>query len=519
LLSRNGLYTYRKNNLVGKSNVGQYSLSQIYHTLFQQVGSYIDKERTETTDYDTFFKQILRKGGRVPHNTIGGNISLSGKYTEDDVDLITEIINQAVGGSVDMTADQFLAQLRFTEQRGPVAMTMIRAGVPLDTVVALINQPIVDKYISLLNDVGANNLLNEYRAEQILEQIPASDRGEIIRVDRLWDNIKNPKGAKDQRAIFNEFLHWAVLSDQVFQVQQGINYDRSKFNDPALIGVKATKRERALNNNVITNIDKILDTQFLGNISDNLDNVRGILSTFMAFESGQVREVINNIISKHTQPGQFMPQEEVQSLVFKIKSHLINYLLQTQENPTNGKPPLSTRLPEMLIDSDTSVANRVYQVFKKLKYNFSELGQSLNNFAPTSTIKGAPINLALHKRGQDVNTENAITNKIRDFRDSVKFGDDLEDAINGETLYKDFIKLSLIQSGIENSPISYTSSIPIEDYVELIKPYIDQVEKMSHSDLKAFEDEFLFNQWQSDLVSKVEKAKNATKGIPKYLQN
>src|SRR5699024_7975104 len=237
------------------------------------------------------------------------------------------------------------------------------------------------------------------------------------------------------------------------------------------------------------------------------------------FESGQVREVINNIISKHTQPGQFMPQEEVQSLVFKIKSHLINYLLQTQENPTNGKPPLSTRLPEMLIDSDTSVANRVYQVFKKLKYNFSELGQSLNNFAPTSTIKGAPINLALHKRGQDVNTENAITNKIRDFRDSVKFGDDLEDAINGETLYKDFIKLSLIQSVIENYPISYTSCIPIEDYVELIKHYIDQVEKMSDADLKAFEDEFLFNQWQSDLVSKVEKAKNATKGIPKYLQN
>jgi len=485
-INRAELSRYRDNNLIGKINVGVYSLSQVYNTMMQGAATTFDPSRIGASSYSPLMKSILQKGPQLKVNrnsegmlSIGNTLNVKDKY-------ISDYINQCVTGAVDMTKDQFLSELGFVRLRGPIAMAMLREGIDPEQIVWLLHQPIVMDHINMLTKKGSGRLLSDYNIGITLENYMSDPKVTGFNASTLEDNVRkyanNEELTRQEEAeqvnIFKEFLFHAAIAEQLFAFNQGVNYDRANFGDPGLIYTKYKQTDRALNSNLLTGASKVLGNTFLGDIKENLASTRDMLSTILPSENKIVRQFTDSILDEFTKEGQFISLDTQKAISSKVKAALIDYVAQTQ-----GEDPLNKYIKQILVDKDTSAAD---ELFKALANSKSEAFNNL--FSILTRTPGKTRNIAFDKKQVDTTASNDITQTFRELRDSVLTND----------IYQNIVKAAILQSGIENSPISFTSLIPLEDYKEYLKTAMDN---LSSADLTPFKEMFFRNMWRdTDIV-------------------
>ena len=152
-------------NSIGKAALGLGAVDNTYNTLMNRVGAYLNKEvgSTEEEFIQSIFGKIpenqqkhynyVRKNFRrqkifLPHNTIDGNISLSHSTSKGSNQSISGVINQMINGWVDVARGAWIFNVQGNKEVAPTLLFMIQAGVPVDTAVYFVSNPLVKEYVN-----------------------------------------------------------------------------------------------------------------------------------------------------------------------------------------------------------------------------------------------------------------------------------------------------------------------------------------------------------------------------------
>lgn len=142
------LYKHSSNN-IGKVTLGIGAVSNTYNIILNRVGAYLNNEFSV---YNTKGK-VQKRQARLfmPHNsTKDGRISLSNIYDTDLENKVQDIISQLINGWVDIEKDAWVFDINAIYELSPTMLFLLQAGVPLETTLDFISQPLVREYIKEL---------------------------------------------------------------------------------------------------------------------------------------------------------------------------------------------------------------------------------------------------------------------------------------------------------------------------------------------------------------------------------
>lgn len=142
------LYKHSSNN-IGKVTLGIGAVSNTYNIILNRVGAYLNKNYSV---YNTKGRRQKRDTRLfMPHNsTKDGRISLSNIYDRNLENKVQDIISQLINGWVDIEKDAWVFDINAIYELTPTMLFLLQAGVPLETALNFISQPLVREYIKEL---------------------------------------------------------------------------------------------------------------------------------------------------------------------------------------------------------------------------------------------------------------------------------------------------------------------------------------------------------------------------------
>jgi hypothetical protein len=312
--------------------------------------------------------------------------------------------------------------------------------------------------------------------------------------------------------MLKEFLKYSKMASHMFNVSQASNYDTANLNDPYLVFKKMIQLEKA-RRTIISSVDDIISGSFVRELKNKIFDYRDAFSEILMSDRGNVRQVLQNVLEPYTD----MPDRDFVKLSQKAVNDLFDWAVQTKSN-------VNTKVALVLLGTDTekSAAEQI------IDYRDSILGNPVKGIAPKPEHKlfnniilnslsidqndkqggkkGAPINLILDNRDNKVSDQNLTIYGFNELRETLKEENNLK-------LYGKLTRLALLQSGITNSPISFTNLLPYEDFKGLYNETLSILEKLPN--LAQFEelDVFERSNWNNSDVAtyKRETLKKITK--------
>lgn len=518
LLSLAYINRQRQLSILGKYAVGIGALAQSSHALSQRAPVYIDPKRIVDTYPED--KKFLGDGSiLLGHNKIevDGSIYSTISMVKDKAkQYISDKLSAYINGFVDISKDTFIVELGVTPATAGTFILLERLGVPSDTTVWFMNQPIVREYMKMLTQQNSTFLFNGDNIDTILGKFHAVDVvSESINEKELANNIENYyKNGKtftqlensQQVLIFKEFLKYSKISAHLREYMQALTWDTANFSDFTLLNVKQMLMNNVETRNIFNSPENILNNSFIGNLKDKVELSSEALSAYLPLQSGKAQTQIRTVLEPLINPrNNFLSTKEVIKLGNKVTSSFLDYLVQTKFKVSGTS--LNNMLQKFLIDSSTDVANKV----KKIKdnplnplnenYAFQQLRYLISN------QEGEVNNVTLKLNNKDVFTQNQFINSLREIKEADK------------GLYQYLVFGAILQSGTYKSPISFTDLLPLEDYAAIVNPLIKDLEKLGSFSTFGERNLFLRNNWaDKDLVPQLQELAFSSKKNKWYNQ-
>lgn len=488
LLNRHFMTRLRHAFVTGKSGIGIAALAQTNHAGFQRQLTYIDLTKLHT-DANLKDEQWLGDGeikfDQVNRINVKGKMVVTLSMIKNKAgDFISDIISQFIDGYVDISKGPWIMTLGAFPNVASTFLFLTRIGVPIRTTAMFMNQPIIREYLRAIENEGYTYLFIDSIANKIKDgyaPISAVKSTMIPSVDQLKDMISNKNLSIDQRGeqrfILDEFLKYAKMSEQLFTVMQGTNYDTAAFNDPFLVFKKEEQLKKA-QTTIFSSADDILANSFIGNSRKMWKSVRNALSSVLIADQPTVRSVIENTLRPHIN----MSDRDFVKIAQKAVSNLFDWAIQTELG-------LNKNISDILLSDTVNVANQVTDFIKGVKRDDNHplfnnqvinlLAKPENKRAKSSSVN----NLYLTNRDNKVSNQNEIIFSFHELKEYLK-------SVGNQKLYDRLIALSILQSGLTTSPISFTSLLPYEDFIKVYNKTLsslDQVPVSVFNKLNVFE--------------------------------
>jgi hypothetical protein len=139
-------------NMGGKEGLGLIALKNALHPIFSSIGAKMPKTYKASVWNDTL--KTYEEGDvdfdmnlRLKHNSNNGFISLSDIYDVDGIDRISDIFSHKMNGLVDVEKDSWIFNIQGNVEVLPVLSYLIMAGVPRQTAVYFVSQPLIRQYV------------------------------------------------------------------------------------------------------------------------------------------------------------------------------------------------------------------------------------------------------------------------------------------------------------------------------------------------------------------------------------
>jgi hypothetical protein len=326
------------------------------------------------------------------------------------------------------------------------------------------NQPIISEYLKLVDSVGGKGLFSKTNINAALAMFPArTDDVVAARIDvaKLKDNISaysfGELGAErnaEQQKILVEFLKYAKMAQYSFKLTQATNYDTTKFRNSDSFSRKATKTDIANQTNIFSSASKILESSFIKDQRDFIDSAMSAMGEVLKLEKDDLRIITSDVLRPYSEL-EYMSQDDFDRIASKIKASFLDYIVQT-------KTGINLEIKDLIVNAGTSVAAQLVEAQK----NFPNV-KILNDLTVVSSdrIEGGAKTIKLKANVKDAYDENMYTEMMRELRDNPDTRD----------LFYDIVTLSILQ-GSYQSAVSIKNIIPVEDFSEIIKPIIDNLE-------------------------------------------
>jgi len=489
----------RYNLVTGKRLIGIAAQAQTNHSLNQRLLFTVDPSRRDRIpvedrkwmgDAEIKFKKF---------NSVfvnGEKRSTLSMIKDANNDLyISDVNGIIIDGSVDISKDDWLMQMGATPQTIATYLFLIKEGVPVKDVVYFMSQPIIRDYLTKLESKGYSYLFIEDYVEEledstnynkkssaVVNSIPSFDKlQEMIRKDK--DKLTNDEAAM-QRFMLREFLKYAKMAQQLFYVSQGTNFDTANLNDPFLIFKKMMQLSRA-KNTIFSNVEEFLEQSFLGVLGDTMEDVRNAIAALLPSDQGLARLVLEKTLLPYID----LPDNQFIRIAQTAVADLFDWAVQNDEGQLN------TKIEKILINKK-GTASQVMTFIKSIKKGhplYQNVVIDAMGEKPAEKEKQAN-NLYIKNKANKVYDENRY---IYGFAQIKQY---LESQGKGQ-LYDDLVSLSILQSGLRTSPISFTSLLPYEDFKNKYAETLSYINEFSNLDEFTNLDVFKRNNWNnSDIV-------------------
>jgi hypothetical protein len=518
MLERGFMTKLRHDFVTGKYAIGIAAVNQTNHANNQRENIFVDTRKIKDASLDDamWLGDGLIKFKNVNTIEVDGEmmVSLSGirsKTTDPKKqgDYISDILGQFIDGYVDISKGPWIMDLGATPEVAGTYMFLAKAGVPIDTVVYFMNQPIIRQYLKSLDVQGKSWLFNKVAAKNMI----AEYGGDIAEIDEIPSNASLKESIKKggptgnvqedsmQVALLVEFLKYAKMANQLYIVTQGTNFDTASFNDPYLIFKKQMQLQQA-RQSIISSADKLLQSSFLGSIESNLNKVRDAIAQILVSDQKQVRAVMEQVL---------LPYINVSDRDFvKVAQKAVNDLFDWAVQTTNKQ--WTNQLYRVLVDNNKNVAKHVAKFKENIKKDknhplFNNQIINLMTFTDSSGDHLAIKNIKIKNKENKTYDQNQMIYAFEELKDYLYGQPEIPGTgISGKNFYKNIVGLSFLQSGLSNSNISFTNILPYEDFKDIYADVLGKINSMPN--LQSFHDLGVFyrNNWSDDTFTPYTKA-------------
>ena len=489
ILNRTYMTSLRHAFLLGKKWIGIAAVNITGHSIFQKSKMYINPDIISELPLED--QKFLGDGSvALDHNTVNidgvDRISMSGRMTADGKEYISDRLSGYATSFVDVAKDPYILKIIKSDLIVGTFMFLERIGAGKQAPMFL-NQPIISEYLTMLDSIGGKSLFTKANINLIKQRfVTTADLIESAKMDvsikSLENNIEtfskdgqlSKEKNAEQLAIFDEFLKYAKMAEHNFNFTQAINYDTTKFRSGDALARKEWRSEMAKQKNIISSIDKVFETSFLGDLKTALSFSMDAMSAIFKLETSTMRMLVEDVIRPFGE-NKYVGNDEFEKIAVKAKSALLDYIVET-------KTDVGSRLKELLVDANTSVAERLMAL--KAKYPNLQILKELAIDASDRPDGAKTVKLnANTKEAYDENLRIGYMRELRDFNDETN------------QFYKDLVILSLSQ-GTYQSPVTFRNIVPIEDFSEIITPVLSAV--VSDESMEAFKNSFYKNNFKND---------------------
>ena len=503
MLSRRFMSRLRHAFVTGKYAIGIAAVNQTNHSLNQRQPVYIDMDRANLSVQD---RKWLGDGEIKfrEYNTInidGVERPTISMITNKAGDFISDILGQMIDGYVDISKDTWIIEMGITPNVASTWMLLTKLGVPIDTVAYFMNQPIIREYLRELEKKGSTWLFDAKLVKSIEMRYKGSANIRITEIpsntdllDMIGKKSLSAVEKTEQKYMLREFLKYAKMGQQLFLVTQGTNFDTSTFNDPFLLFKKLNSLDKArdtifsakVGNEEMSAADALLKESFLGKLKDGIIDVREAISEILRMDKGGVRDLLQDVLSPYLDQNDrdFIRTSQ------RAVTTLIDWAVQTEKN-------LNTKIEDFLISKEKNVAKRITDFINTIKednplYNNHVIKTLRPNFA--DPLKSGEVNnLYMKNKTNKLYDQNQLIYGFKELKNYLKSQNNIE-------LYNDLVTLSILQSGLSQSTVSFTSLLPYDDVKETYNDVIGTLAQSSNlqsfNDLNVFERTF----WNYDDV-------------------
>lgn len=502
----------RHEGLSVKNLVGIAALAQTGSAIAQLSPIVIDKNRIKSLF--TTEKAMMGNGEiALPHNQFEGNSTIS-SIKDVEGAYITDKISQYISGTVDVFKDAFLAQINFNARTAGTYLTLERLGVPNSIkhpIVSLfMNQPVIRKYLNMLDIEGIKSLTNRNIAVAVLKDF--NNAGGVNfeefpkNLDELTNLLKNniqqyysgeelslndkKKLDASQEFVLGEFMKYSVISSNLFRMQQGTNYDTASLNDNNALYFKEYQREQAISNNIFNSAEKYLGSTFIGDQREKLLSANSALSDVIKINQSPTKEYVSEILSRIA--AKPISLDDKVRIAGKMEESLVNFLIQTKTSVE------TSLLNTFLLNKETAIVNQLREIKSKLK---TDIELNKDSIAANPILKRLIPYIQAGKINGTKNITLAV--KARDLFTKNLYSDAFQQLYNHpatQQLAKDVISLSFLQNGISNSPISFKDAIPANLYSDVVNDAIGNLQNEESLSNFVNSDTFYRNNWADESI-------------------
>lgn len=500
----------RQTYLLGKSGVGQAALQNVNHVMAQ-----IAKLGMKKTN-EIYLKH---------HVDAEGNIDLS---QEKDVDgnktSIQDIISQTLNGFVDIARDPFLKTLNITPETSNVFFFLTRIGTPLRQTTLFLNQPIIRDYLTELESNSAMFLdeKDELNRKELVDRVMdkysgGSDVGGLegykdeLSEAKLAKNIKGEYNNTVQRGILEDFINYKTDSEALVNLIQAVNFDTS--NSPSIEGAR-TKVENYFDlkkEDKFVNIDKMLTQTFLGSFAKATENSIGLYKDLFLTENNQDIRNVLDIVKKDVKAVRGL---DIEKFMNTAKNDMLSHLIQNSK-VGSSETKIGNFIKAIFVDKKSNLATSIASLKESPlsdNYFIRELTPILSRTSRAEAIDSEDVNnLKMFTKRLVVEEQNLVTDAWRELFEYQGTTPQETNYVQG--LANDLMVMAILQSGLNNSPLSFTQFIPNEYYFSLSSKLIDNALD-GNVDLNEFREKFYKNNYKSsDIVPRIKDGKKVGNGL------
>lgn len=474
----------RETFVTSKQLVGSGAL-QITSHVMSQIGE------IELTGYYKDFDGKVKESKIKLKNNNSRKLDL---IIDSENEFIFDLLSQALSGSVDAAKDPFIFEIRLNLDTADTWFYLTKRGVSQMDIALMFNQPIVDDFFKLysLNNTFVNqandsadyfntlvinagkkyyeaatgtvipveenprSTINRFRAiQEQFNKFSTEELTEHIGAEKL-----TPEQAKKQVALLMDMLDYREQASKLTNFIKGIGYDTTKTKTVAEAKLQQFRYNKIVNDGFINaeSLDRVFDKTFLRTIKNYKDNLHLIFKDFFISLDPKVYPAFEPLMKQLDYPGNFMKEDDKKQLINRYQSFLLTYILQ---NTPNGREKAIKYNFDLF--QDTSSGESFPKLLKKLKERYPKNIALQNLFPILNENRNLTDNIKLFNNKLTSYEVNLISESLESLQNVAITAGDIE----LQKFLDNLATFTLLQSGLQMSPITFTKILPLSMYADV----------------------------------------------------
>lgn len=452
----------------------------------------------------------------------GGSISLSNRLDKVG-NKISNTLAQFVSGFIDVVNDPYIFSLNLNPVTANAWFFLTRVGVPLKSMSLYFNQPIIDTY---LEDMAINRSKfltaagKESTIRDIIEGVKqkyiskrtvpkgyvsqdTSEKKDVMFSDSMLTEMVGFEGGKGltneqldmQLQVLNNLLMYMAIGNELGTVITATSQDTTSPKNRHEARIMAAEFEKASTSGIFKNFDQLFKNSFMEEFKKVGQESEDMFSELFLVEGDRVKLTsgLKDIQDIFTNTELKIPQMEKVKALRTAENDFITMLLQTTKIDDKI---LSDRASDLL-QGKNSIPSRILALKRKGRTNawIEALTPllSVNRSGPLATTDA----MQLIVQSLDTYTQDMLLDAFSELR------------VVAPRLANDIIDFSILQSGLSQSTVSFTSILPAQLVAERILKVFKVYNASNSNATLDFYNKFFKNNWDNPSIVPTVKANKA----------